>query len=78
MSDQEAVRACSDFLRDHRMLVEPACGAALAAGYSTRCRDVLQRVAGSGPVVIVVCGGSGITSEILDSMRQEVEREAAP
>ena len=33
VSDAEAVAACVSFLDDHRSLVEPACGAALAEAY---------------------------------------------
>ena len=31
--DKQAVKACIQFSKDHRMLVEPACGAALAVAY---------------------------------------------
>lgn len=59
------------------MLVEPACGAALTAGYVPRCRDAIRRAVGDkpsvGPVVIVVCGGSGITPEILAAMEAQVD-----
>ena len=34
VSDADAVEACAKFADDHRVLVEPACGAALAAVYS--------------------------------------------
>ena len=33
-NDQQAVAACLKFAEDHRVLVEPACGAALAAVYT--------------------------------------------
>jgi L-serine/L-threonine ammonia-lyase len=60
VSDQDAVTACRRFLNDHRMLVEPACGAALAAVYG--------RLPQLGPfknVLVIVCGGAGITVESL-------------
>jgi L-serine/L-threonine ammonia-lyase len=53
VSDTQAVDACLRFLDDHHMLVEPACGAALAVAYE-------GFLAGRSPrenVVIVVCGG---------------------
>ena len=41
-TDRQAVRACRRFLDDHRVLVEPACGAALAVCYE-RCESVRGR-----------------------------------
>ncbi|MDD1960161.1 pyridoxal-phosphate dependent enzyme, partial [Pseudomonas sp. 39004] len=40
VSDRAALEACERFLRDHRVLVEPACGAALALAYQA---DTLAR-----------------------------------
>ncbi|KAI8513216.1 hypothetical protein Bbelb_098550 [Branchiostoma belcheri] len=45
VTDEEAVEACAKFLDDERLLVEPACGAALAAVYS-RVISRLQDQAG--------------------------------
>ncbi len=50
VSDADAVDACMRFLNDHRVLVEPACGAALAAIYHQRVS--FERV------LVVVCGGA--------------------
>lgn len=52
VSDHEAVSACLRFLDDHRILVEPACGAALAPIYSKN--PVLEPF---HTVLVVVCGG---------------------
>jgi threonine dehydratase len=51
------------------MLVEPAGGAALALLYSPRHREKLMAL---GPVVVVVCGGSGINLEILKAMEGQL------
>jgi L-serine/L-threonine ammonia-lyase len=67
VSDRAAVDACLRFLDDHRVLVEPACGAALAAGYG-RARPLESRE----PVVIVVCGGAGVNRELLAKWDREV------
>jgi L-serine/L-threonine ammonia-lyase len=67
VSDAEAVGACADFLRDHRLLVEPACGAALALLRAPRHRAVF---AGLDSVVVVVCGGSGVSWEIMEEWRR--------
>mmetsp|Transcript_14208 Transcript_14208/g.28660 ORF Transcript_14208/g.28660 Transcript_14208/m.28660 type:complete len:406 (+) Transcript_14208:57-1274(+) len=70
-TDAEAVEACVRFAEDHRVLVEPACGAALAALYSDRLRkDVLEDVP-EGPIVVEVCGGSGVNVELLSMWKKE-------
>ncbi len=52
VSDAEALDACERFLSDHRVLVEPACGAALALAYApSEALRQYQRV------LVVVCGG---------------------
>eukprot|EP00980_Cylindrotheca_fusiformis_P004668 scaffold992_cov116-Cylindrotheca_fusiformis.AAC.3 len=57
-SDAEAVDACLKFSQDHRLLVEPATGAALAVVYSERLRERFLKDV-EGPIVLEVCGGSG-------------------
>lgn len=53
VSDEQAIAACVRFADSHRVLVEPACGAALAA---------VDRVARAYPRVLVeVCGGMGVS-----------------
>jgi len=66
-TDAEAVDACLQFARDHRMLVEPACGAALAVLYSERLRNGVE-----GPVVVEVCGGSGVNLELLQQWKEQL------
>ncbi len=53
VSDGVALAACARFLDDHRVLVEPACGAALAVLY-----DDAARLARFSSVLVVVCGGA--------------------
>lgn len=60
VSDRQAVSACARFLDDHRVLVEPACGASLAAVY-----DPAEPLAGKERVLVVVCGGAGVNRELL-------------
>ena len=60
VSDRAAVGAVLRFADDHRLLVEPACGAALAAVY-----DRAEPLAGSRAVLVVVCGGAGVTGALL-------------
>lgn len=60
VSDAEALDACERFLRDHRVLVEPACGASLAVAYSEDRRSALQ---GLNAPLVIVCGGATATLE---------------
>jgi len=59
VSDRAALNACFRFLDDHRILVEPACGAALAAVYD-RAEPLLQYK----NVLVIVCGGAGVNLEL--------------
>ncbi|MEQ1502517.1 MAG: pyridoxal-phosphate dependent enzyme [Myxococcota bacterium] len=59
--DRAAVEACARFLDDHRVLVEPSCGAALAAVY-----DGAPALSEAASVVVVVCGGAAVTRGALD------------
>lgn len=55
VSDAQALSACRRFALDHRLLVEPAAGAALAAAY-----ERIGPLASAEDVLVVVCGGVGI------------------
>ncbi|XP_006151745.1 serine dehydratase-like [Tupaia chinensis] len=75
VEDVEAVNATQRFLDDERMLVEPACGAALAAVYS----GLLGRLQAEGhlspslsSVVVIVCGGNSIDSQELQALKAMV------
>ena len=66
VSDKAAVRACRYFVDDFRVLVEPACGAALSVIYDKhpallQCDDVL----------VIVCGGIGISLSLLEKYMQQ-------
>lgn len=64
VSDKQAVDACLAFLDDHRTLVEPACGASLAALYES-----LIDVSKMGNVLVIVCGGSTATTASLQGFK---------
>ena len=70
LSDTQAVDACFRLLDDHRVLVEPSCGAALAAVYDPGVARGLP----DGPVLVVVCGGVGVTLEALSAWREQSRR----
>jgi len=56
VSDASALCACERFLADHRVLVEPACGASLALGYENA-----SAIAPFKTVLFIVCGGATAT-----------------
>lgn len=62
VSDQSALSACERFLADHRVLVEPACGASLALAY-----EDAPELRSFSTVLVVVCGGATST---IDQIRQ--------
>ncbi|XP_069993754.1 serine dehydratase-like [Penaeus vannamei] len=74
ISDKEAVEACSRFADEQRMLVEPSCGAALAAGYSGIIKELISNntLPDEGPIVFVVCGGNAVTLDMLEGWKKQV------
>jgi L-serine/L-threonine ammonia-lyase len=60
VSDRAAVSACQRFLADHRVVVEPACGASLAVVY-----DGAPELEEFKSVLVIVCGGVTVTVEQL-------------
>lgn len=71
LSDAEAVDGCKKYLNDERILVEPACGVCLALCYEGRLRKLMPELTVESNVVMVVCGGSNISFEILDNYVKE-------
>jgi len=65
VTDPEAVDACVRFADEHRVLVEPACGASLAAVYGRA-----QPLEGLRPIVIIVCGGAGVSLPLLNEWKK--------
>ena len=68
VSDPEAVQACILLLNEHRLLVEPACGAAVALLTAERYKPLFAQ---HESVVVVVCGGSGVDWSIMEQWRSE-------
>lgn len=66
VSDQSALCACERFLADHRVLVEPACGASLAPVY-----EAVSALESFNTVLVIVCGGATAT---IDQIRQWSKR----
>ena len=68
VTDAAAVAACLRFVDDQRIVVEPACGAALAACYDGAA------LAGYSNVLVIVCGGVTATLPQLQRWAQELPR----
>ena len=64
--DRSALVACESFLDDHRVLVEPACGASLALAY-----DHAVDLEPFRTVLFVVCGGATATRERISQWLQD-------
>jgi L-serine/L-threonine ammonia-lyase len=69
VSDAQAVQACLSFADDMRVLVEPACGAALAVAYQQ-----LPALQEFRHPLIVVCGGIGVDLAKLEAWRNHFKR----
>lgn len=67
VSDYEAVHACKKFLDDERILVEPACGAALAALYEGK-----SYIKDLDNILVIVCGGVGINFDFLKTWLETI------
>lgn len=64
VSDRQAIEGCLRFMDDHRIVVEPACGAALAVLYSHP-----RELAGYRQVLVIVCGGATASVSQLQAWR---------
>lgn len=71
VTDRSAVAAVSRFADDHRILVEPACGAALSVLYGNVLASEYNRV------LTIVCGGVGVTRQLLDRWIERFQLSAS-
>jgi L-serine/L-threonine ammonia-lyase len=67
VSDKAAVDSCLKFVEDHRVIVEPACGASLAAIY-----DGGELVKHKKNILVIVCGGVGASIEQLKQWNNDL------
>ena len=67
VSDRAAVSACERFITDQRLVVEPACGAALAVVY-----DALPELDSFQSVLVIVCGGVTASVEQLQRWSKQL------
>ncbi|XP_059209396.1 serine dehydratase-like [Centropristis striata] len=76
VTDQQALHAVQTFLDEERVLVEMACGAALAPVYSGLIRRLQEegRLPGVlGPLLVIVCGGSSIDTQQLTNLKNKLQ-----
>jgi L-serine/L-threonine ammonia-lyase len=59
VTDKQAIQGCRKLLDAHHILVEPACGASVAAALSPNL------IGDMDDIVVIVCGGVGVTDELL-------------
>ncbi|KNG49233.1 farnesyltransferase alpha subunit [Stemphylium lycopersici] len=72
LPDAEAAMGCWRLADDERIMVELACGINVALCYDGRLEKALGRpVSPEEKVVIVLCGGSNVTSKMLCDWRHE-------
>jgi len=71
VTDKQAVEGCVAFAQHHRMLVEPACGAAVAGlvSFPSHLRPLLKQ---GGPVVVVACGGNMVSPQSLLDLQAQL------
>lgn len=78
LTDDDAARACVRFSDEERIMVELACGVSVAICYDEqkRLEEILTTLGRwRGPntkVVLVVCGGSVVTTAMLEKWRSEI------
>jgi L-serine/L-threonine ammonia-lyase len=68
VSDKTAIDACLRFADDLRVVVEPACGASLSVLY-----EHVDTLADFKLVLMVVCGGAGVSLEQLLVWQQQLD-----
>lgn len=66
VSDRDAINGVRWFLDDHRVLVEPACGAPLSVIYNKH-----PLLADKKRILIIICGGVGINLDLLNQFLAE-------
>jgi L-serine/L-threonine ammonia-lyase len=70
VSDAASVFACKRFLDEHRVLVEPACGASLALLYERSAA-----MESFGTLLVIVCGGVTATTDQLQAWSRRFLRD---
>lgn len=70
VSDAQALNAVFQFADDHRVFIEPACGAALAVVY-----EKYPELMNYQKILVIVCGGSSVDLELLEKWKNALENQ---
>lgn len=70
LPDSEAMAACRRFADEERFLVELACGVCPALCYGGRLAELVPGFNENSVVVLVICGGSNMSFDIMDEYSQ--------
>jgi L-serine/L-threonine ammonia-lyase len=68
VTDRSAIESCARFADDHRVLVEPACGAALSPVYEKDAPLMGRKI-----VLVIVCGGAGVSLSLLREWQSQIQ-----
>ncbi|KAH0369389.1 tryptophan synthase beta subunit-like PLP-dependent enzyme, partial [Aureobasidium melanogenum] len=72
LTDEEAMMGTWRLAEEERLLVELACGVTVALCYGNRLQKALQReVAKDDKVVMIVCGGSNVTIDMVSQYKKD-------
>ena len=69
--DEEAGMACVRFADDERIMLEIACGINVATCYNGRLKKFVPGLNSDSNVVIIVCGGSNINSNMMQKYEKD-------
>ena len=76
IEDAEACASGWRFADDERILIEPACGAAVSLAYDERLPKYLKGFGPESKVVLVVCGGVRISLKMMDAYKEQFGERA--
>jgi len=71
LSDAQACMGAWRLADDERILVEPACGVNVAPCYTGDLKKALPGLDEKGRVVVVLCGGNGVSLDLLKEWRDK-------
>lgn len=71
LQDKDAVIGCQILADKHRFLIETACGVCIAACVDRRLFELFPHLTKNSNVVVIVCGGSNISTELLEKYKKQ-------
>ncbi|KAE8149623.1 tryptophan synthase beta subunit-like PLP-dependent enzyme [Aspergillus avenaceus] len=73
-SDAEAAQGIICLADELRLQVELACGISVEAAVGSKLREAVRELTPDSRVVVIVCGGSNITAEMIAEYRQKLQQ----